>query len=297
MKINKSILAGVLAFGLTASLTACTGSPAVSSSAAESSAAPASSSEPASSESAPAGEGKTIVVGASPAPHSEILEAIKPVLAEQGITLEIKEFTDYVIPNLALDEGDIDANYFQHLPYLENFNTENKTNLSSAVAVHFEPLGVYPGKTASLDALADGATIAVPSDPTNEARALQLFQKLGFIKLTEGVGLDATPLDIIENTKNLNFKEIEAAQLPRVLPDVDLAVINGNYALGAGIADKMITSEDAASDAAQKFANILAVRTGDESRPEIQALVQALTSQTAKEFIEKSYTGTVIPVF
>lgn len=296
MKQFKNTLAALLALSLTAALSACGGTPATSSSsAAASSSAPASSDASASSD-APAAT-TTIVVGASPAPHAEILEAVKPVLAEQGITLEIKEFTDYVIPNMALEEGDLDANYFQHLPYLENFNTENNTKLSSAVAVHFEPLGVYPGKTASIEALADGAIIAVPSDPTNEARALQTLQTLGLIKLKDGVGLNATPLDIVENPKNITFKEIEAAQLPRTLPDVDLAVINGNYALDGGVADTMLASEDPKSEAAQKFANILAVRTGDESRPEIQALVKALTSETAKKFINDTYTGTVLPVF
>ena len=222
---------------------------------------------------------------------------MKPVLAEQGVDLQIVEFTDYVMPNKALDAGDIDANYFQHFPYLDNFNAENGTDLVSAAAIHFEPLGVYPGKTTSLDALADGATIAVPNDPTNEARALLLLQKLGYIKLTDGAGLEATPLDIVENTKNLKFQELEAAQLPNVLPDVDLAVINGNYAVGAGIEGTVLTTEDKDSEAAQEFANIIAVRSGDESRDDIQKLVAALESDAVAAFINEKYSGTVIPVF
>ncbi|WP_302823078.1 MetQ/NlpA family ABC transporter substrate-binding protein, partial [uncultured Anaerotruncus sp.] len=245
----------------------------------------------------PAAELAVLKVGASPAPHAEILEQVKPALAEQGIDLQIVEFTDYVMPNKALDAGDIDANYFQHFPYLENFDAENGTDLVSAAAIHFEPLGVYPGKTASLDALADGATVAVPNDPTNEARALLLLEKLGYIKLTEGAGLEATPLDITENTKNLKFQELEAAQLPNVLPDVDLAVINGNYAVGAGIADSVLTTEDKDSEAAQEFANIIAVRNGDESRDDIKKLVAALESDEVAAFIIEKYSGTVIPVF
>ena len=198
---------------------------------------------------------------------------------------------------MALDEGDIDANYFQHYPYLADFNEKNGTDLISAGAIHFEPLGVYPGKTASIEALADGATIAVPNDATNEARALLLLEKLGLIKLADGVGLAATPLDITENTKNIKFEEIEAAQVPNVLPDVDLAVINGNYALGAGLAGQVLTTEDKDSEAAQEFANVVAVRAGDESRPEIQKLIAALQSDGTAAFINEKYNGTVIPVF
>ncbi len=236
-------------------------------------------------------------VGASPAPHAEILENIKPLLEKDGITLEIVEFTDYVIPNQALDAGDIDANYFQHLPYLEDFNAKNGTNLSSAGAIHFEPLGLYPGKTASLDDLEEGATVAVPNDTTNEARALLLLQKLELITLKEGVGLEATPLDIVDNPKDLKFNEMEAALLPSVLPDVDLAVINGNYAVGAGIEDTVLTTEDKESEAAKEFANVVAVRTGDEGKAPIQKLLAALQSEENAKFIDEKYNGTVIPVF
>lgn len=292
-KISR-LLALVLALALALSLAACGGEPAPAE--APSSEAPAEAA-PSGEAAEPAAELAVLKVGASPAPHAEILEQVKPVLAEEGVDLQIVEFTDYVMPNKALDAGDIDANYFQHFPYLDNFNAENGTDLVSAAAIHFEPLGVYPGKTTSLDALADGATIAVPNDPTNEARALLLLQKLGYIKLTDGVGLEATPLDIVENTKNLKFQELEAAQLPNVLPDVDLAVINGNYAVGAGIEGTVLTTEDKDSEAAQEFANIIAVRSGDESRDDIQKLVAALESDAVAAFINKKYSGTVIPVF
>lgn len=294
MKKLAKLLALLLALTLAFSLAACGGEPAPAGTPSSEAPAEAAPSEDAAE---PAAELAVLKVGASPAPHAEILEQVKPVLAEQGIDLQIVEFTDYVMPNKALDAGDIDANYFQHFPYLENFDAENGTDLVSAAAIHFEPLGVYPGKTASLDALADGATVAVPNDPTNEARALLLLEKLGYIKLTEGAGLEATPLDITENTKNLKFQELEAAQLPNVLPDVDLAVINGNYAVGAGIADSVLTTEDKDSEAAQEFANIIAVRNGDESRDDIKKLVAALESDEVAAFITEKYSGTVIPVF
>lgn len=302
MKSIKQLFASALALTCALSLAACGGSAAPASSS-----APAPAPSTAEEASAPvdatasatvsSGDAVTIKVGASPAPHAEILESIKPALAAEGVNLEIVEFTDYVIPNMALDEGDIDANYFQHYPYLADFNEKNGTDLVSAGAIHFEPLGIYPGKTASIEALADGATIAIPNDATNEARALLLLEKLGLIKLADGVGLSATPLDITENTKNIKFEEIEAAQVPNVLPDVDLAVINGNYALGAGLAGKVLTTEDKDSEAAQEFANIVAVRTGDESRPETQKLIAALQSDETAAFINEKYNGTVIPVF
>ena len=302
MKSIKQLFASALALTCAFSLAACGGSaapastsaPAPAPSTAEEASAPV---DATASATVSSGDAVTIKVGASPAPHAEILESIKPALAAEGVNLEIVEFTDYVIPNMALDEGDIDANYFQHYPYLADFNEKNGTDLVSAGAIHFEPLGIYPGKTASIEALADGATIAIPNDATNEARALLLLEKLGLIKLADGVGLSATPLDITENTKNIKFEEIEAAQVPNVLPDVDLAVINGNYALGAGLAGKVLTTEDKDSEAAQEFANIVAVRTGDESRPEIQKLIAALQSDETAAFINEKYNGTVIPVF
>lgn len=290
MKNMKKILAFTMAFALTA-LTAGCGQKAETESTSDTQAAKDSSSETASDEAV------TIKIGASPAPHAEILESIKPILEEQGVILEIQEFTDYVLPNKALDAGDIDANYFQHLPFLEKFNEENGTDLISAAAIHFEPLGVYPGKTADVDALPEKASIAVPNDPTNEARALLLLEKLGLLTMKEDAGLESTPLDIVENPKNIDFEEVEAAQLPNVLPDVDVAVINGNYSVSAGIQDTVLTTEDKESEAAQKFANIIAVRAGDEERPEIQKLVAALQSEEVAKFISEKYNGTVIPVF
>ena len=297
MKHIAKLFAPALALTLSLSLAACGGTSPASSAAPASSEAPASSSEAASSEAPAAPEAVTLKVGASPAPHAEILENIKPLLEKDGITLEIVEFTDYVIPNQALDAGDIDANYFQHLPYLEDFNAKNGTNLSSAGAIHFEPLGLYPGKTASLDDLEEGATVAVPNDTTNEARALLLLQKLELITLKEGVGLEATPLDIVDNPKDLKFNEMEAALLPSVPPDVDLAVINGNYAVGAGIENTVLTAEDKESEAAKEFANVVAVRTGDEGKAPIQKLLAALQSEENAKFIDEKYNGTVIPVF
>ena len=297
MKHIAKLFAPALALTLSLSLAACGGTSPASSAAPASSEAPASSSEAASSEAPAAPEAVTLKVGASPAPHAEILENIKPLLEKDGITLEIVEFTDYVIPNQALDAGDIDANYFQHLPYLEDFNAKNGTNLSSAGAIHFEPLGLYPGKTASLDDLEEGTTVAVPNDTTNEARALLLLQKLELITLKEGIGLEATPLDIVDNPKDLKFNEMEAALLPSVLPDVDLAVINGNYAVGAGIEDTVLTTEDKESEAAKEFANVVAVRTSDEGKAPIQKLLAALQSEENAKFIDEKYNGTVIPVF
>lgn len=275
MRLSHKLLAGLCAAVLTFSFAGC------------GAAAPETSAE---------GSAK-LVVGASPSPHAEILEAVRDQLAEQGIELEIEEFTDYVMPNKALANGDLDANFFQHKPYLDNFNAENGTKLTSAGAIHFEPLGVYAGTTSDLSQVPDGAKVAVPNDPTNEARALQLLQAQGLLTLKEGAGLNATVLDIVENPHNLEISELEAAQLPRVLPSLDFAVINGNYAVDAGITDKVIVSEDKESEAAQTYGNIIAVREGDESRPEIQALVKALQSEECRAFIEETYGTTVIPVF
>lgn len=242
---------------------------------------------------------KTIVVGASPSPHAEILKEAAKVLEQDGYTLEIKEYSDYVQPNLALDSGDLDANYFQHLPYLEEFNVENGTKLSSAGAVHYEPFGIYPGKTSSLDELAEGASVGVPNDATNEARALLLLEANGLIQLKEGAGLNATIHDIEVNDKNLDIREIEAAQLPRSLQDLDIAVINGNYAIEAGlsVANDTLVTEDAASVAATTYGNIVAVRTGDENTEKTQALLKALQSQEVKDFITETYHGAVVPLF
>lgn len=278
------IAAAVLA---ATALTACGGSKPAETTAAETVAA----------EEAPA-ELKEIVVGASPAPHAEILEAVAGTLEENGYKLVIKEYTDYVQPNLALDTGDLDANYFQHFPYLEQFNAENGTRLVSAGAIHYEPFGIYAGKTASLDALADGAKVAVPNDATNEARALLLLEAQGLIKLTEGVGLKATKTDVVENLKNLEILEIEAAQVPRSLQDVDIAVVNGNYAIEAGLkVSDALATEDAESIAATTYGNIIAVQEGRENDEAILALIEALTGEDAKAFIESTYEGAVVPLF
>ena len=220
-----------------------------------------------------------IRVGASPTPHAEILKVANDVLKPQGYELQIIEYSDYVQPNMALEGKELDANFFQHKPYLDDFNKEKGTKLVSIGTVHYEPFGIYAGKTKSLDALKDGAMVAVPNDTTNEARALLLLQSNGLIKLKDGAGLTATRRDIAENPKKLKIEEIEAAQLVRALPDVDLAIINGNYAIlgGLKVADAL-SAEKADSIAATTYANILAVRAGDENRPELKALINALKS-------------------
>ncbi|MBQ2753212.1 MAG: MetQ/NlpA family ABC transporter substrate-binding protein [Firmicutes bacterium] len=240
-----------------------------------------------------------IKVGATPAPHAEILEAVKDTLLEEGIELEIVEFNDYVIPNTSTESGELDANYFQHQPYLTDFNAQNGTHLVSVASIHYEPFGIYGGKTKSLEELADGATIAVPNDGTNEARALMLLQAQGLITLKADAGFTATILDIESNPKNLDIKELEAAQLPRTLQDVDLAVINGNYAIEAGLnaGKDALAVEDANSEAAQTYANILVVKEGNENNEAVQALAKALMSETAKEFMNATYEGAVLPMF
>ena len=242
---------------------------------------------------------KTLVVGASTTPHAEILRVAAKVLEKDGYTLKIKEFDDYVMPNTTLDSGELDANYFQHKPYLDDFNTENKTQLVSAAAIHYEPLGIYAGKTKTIDALDNGAQIAVPNDTTNEARALMLLEVQGLIKIDPEAGFKATVKDIISNPKNLKIVEIEAAQLGRSLPDVDLAVINGNYAIKAGlnVETDALAKEEKDSNAATTYANIVAVKKGDENREDIKALIGALTSDEVKTYINETYGGAVLPIF
>ena len=235
-------------------------------------------------------------VGASPAPHAEILEAANALLAPQGIQLEIVEFDEYVLPNTALEEGDLDANYFQHKPYLDTFNEGNGTHLVSAAAIHYEPLGIYPGKTASLDAVQNGAKIAVPNDGSNEARALYLLEAQGLFTVDHAAGFAATVLDITENPKNIEIIELDADKIPSAVGDVDLAVINGNYAIAAAINNTVLTQEDAASESATTYANVLAVRAGDETRPEILALIKALQSDEISKFIKDKYQGSVVPM-
>ena len=244
-------------------------------------------------------ETKKIVVGASVTPHAEILEKAKSILAAQGYELQIIEYTDYVQPNVALDAGDLDANYFQHQPYLDQFNAERGMDLVSVAIIHYEPFGIYPGKTKTFEELKDGAQIAVPNDGTNEARALLLLEAQGLIKLKEGVGMEATKNDIAENPKNIDVIEIEAAQLARSLQDVDMAVINGNFAIQAelNVAKDAIAVEDKESLAADTYGNIIAVKKGDEEREEIKALVNALKSDEIKKFINDTFEGAVVPKF
>lgn len=238
---------------------------------------------------------KTIKVGASPTPHAEILSQVKDKLAENGYTLEIVEYNDYIQPNTALSSGELDANYFQHVTYLKNYNQENGTNLVSAASIHFEPMRIYAGKTKSITDLADGATISVPNDTTNEARALLLLQQEGLIKLKEGVGTNATKIDIAENPKNLQINEVEAAQVPRTVNDVDLVVVNCNYALSAGLdTNDSLAVESDSGEAAQSYANVIAVKEGNENSEKIKALVDALKSEDVKKYIEEHYKGAVV---
>lgn len=242
-----------------------------------------------------------IRVAASPTPHAEILAVAAEILAQEGYELEIVEYDDYVQPNLVVDSGELDANYFQHSPYLESFNAENGTQIVSVGLIHYEPFGIYAGKTASLEELPDGAEIIIPNDGSNETRALLLLQQEGLIKLADGIDAssNATVYDIAENPKNLVITEMDAAQLARSLPDVDLAVINGNFALAAGLnaAEDALAVEDASGDAAQTYANLLGVKAGRENDPAIQALLRALQSDQVRDFINENFGGAVVPIF
>lgn len=281
-KTIAAILAGALC--LTA-LTACGGSKTDSAAADSSSAA--------------AGDDKTITVGATPTPHAEILNAAKDALKAEGYTLNVVEFTDYVQPNTALVDGDLDANYFQHTPYLNNFNKENGTDLVSAFDMHYEPFGIYAGKTASIEELKDGASIAIPNDGSNETRALLLLQDAGLIKLKNPKDINATPKDVTSNPKNLKFKELEAAVVPTVIKDVDIAALNGNYAIQAGFdptKDTLVT-EKADGLAAKTYQNILVVKEGNENTAKTKELKKALKSDEVRDYINKNYKGAVVPVF
>ena len=275
-----SLLAGCGSSGSSASAPAASGS-------ATGSAAPA--------------ETVTLKVGASITPHAEILAQCKPILAEQGIDLEVVEYTDYVQPNTAVEEGDLDANYFQHVNYLNWFNGDYGTHLVSACTVHYEPFGIYAGKVSAIADLKDGDEIAVPNDGSNETRALLLLQQEGVITLNDGItaASNATIQDIASYNVKVNIREMEAAQLTLSLPDVAMAVINGNYALQGGLnaATDALAIEDSQGDAAQEYANILAVKEGRENDAAIQALVEALHSDTVKTYIENTYSGAVVPLF
>ena len=238
----------------------------------------------------------TIKVAASATPHAEILEESKPILEKEGWDLEVTVFDDYVQPNLVVESGDFDANYFQHIPYLDNFNEEQGTHLVNAGGIHYEPFGIYPGTKKSLDELEDGDTIAVPNDTTNEARAL-LLQDNGVITLKDGAGLEATVKDIEENPKNIKIEELEAAQVSRVKDEVAFVVLNGNYALQAGysVSKDSIAHETSDSEAAKTYVNVIAVKEGNEESEAIKALVDTLKSDEIKDFINEKYDGAVIP--
>ena len=237
----------------------------------------------------------TLTVAASPTPHAVILEQCVPILAEQGIELVVNQYDDYVVPNTAVEDGDEDANDVQHLPYLEEFNESRGTHLVSVASVHIEPMGIYAGQTTSLEDLPDGAVIGVPNDPTNEGRALLLLQSQGLITLDDSSNLTATPNNIVANPKNLEFREIEAQTLPSSLPDLDLAVINSNYALGAGLNPSTDALAIESSDS--PYVNVLVVKEGNEDNEAIQALVEALHSDTIRDFINEEFDGAVVPAF
>ena len=280
--MNKKFLSLALALVLSLSLAAC-GSKKEEAPAAAPAETPAETTEPV-----------VLNVAASSTPHAEILEQVVDVLAEQGIDLQIHEYGDYVVPNTAVEEGEEDANYFQHIPYLESFNEKEGTHLVSVGGIHIEPMGVYAGKTASLEELPDGAEIAVPNDPTNEGRALLLLEAQGLIKLADSSNLEATPNDIVENPKNLTFTEVEAATIPSIASEVDLAVINSNYALGAGL--NPVEDALALESSDSPYVNVLVCKEGNENNAAIQALAEALHSDAVKNYIAENFDGAVIAV-
>ena len=299
--MKKKLLAVILTAALAAGVLSACGStketaPAETESAAQET-APAET-EGAAQEAAESTEAKgTIKVAATSVPHAEILEAAKPILAQQGWNLEVTEFQDYVQPNEVVEAGDFDANYFQHVPYLNSFNEEKGTHLVSVGEIHYEPLGIYPGTASDLANIEDGAEIAIPNDTTNEARALLLLQDNGLITLKDGVGIEATVNDIAENPHNIKFNELEAAQVSRVLPEVSYAVLNGNYALEAGLnAQKdALAIETSDSEAAKTYVNIIVVKEGNENNEGVNALVDVLKSDEIKKFINDTYQGSVVP--
>lgn len=238
----------------------------------------------------------TITVAATPVPHAEILEAAKPLLKEQGWTLEVVEFTDYVQPNEVVESGDLDANYFQHINYLNSYNEEKGTHLVNAGEIHYEPLGIYVGKESDLANISDGAEIAVPNDTTNCARALLLLEAQGLITLDPEAGITATEQDIVENPHNIKIVPLAAEQVARTLPDVAFGVINGNYALQAGLTtEDAVALETSDSEAIQQYVNVIAVKEGNENNEGIKALVEVLKSDEIKNFINKNYQGSVVP--
>ena len=313
--MKKRFIAGILTAALTLGvLTACGSSDEAASSPAADNAAEAEVSEP---EAEPAAEEEaeaaadeasaeeeaeveskgTITVAASATPHAEVLEQAKPILAEQGWDLEITVFDDYVQPNLVVESGDFDANYFQHIPYLDSFNEEQGTHLVNAGGIHYEPFGIYPGTKNDLSTLESGDVIAVPNDTTNEARALLLLQDNGILTLKDGVGLEATVRDIVDNPHEIDIQELEAAQVPRVKDEVAFAVMNGNYAMEAGfsVSKDAVAYEKSDSEAAQTYVNVIAVKEGNENNEGIKALVEVLKSDAIVDYINNTYDGGVIP--
>ena len=294
-----SLFVAALGIALAFGLTACGGNSANSSASGSDSSASASSGSASASSAnassvAAASDDKVIKVGATPTPHAEILnDVVAPLVEKAGYKLEVVEFTDYVLPNTATEDGEIDANYFQHIPYLDDFNAEQGTHLVNVAGVHIEPMRIYAGKTASLDDLADGAQVAVPNDTTNEARALLLLQTAGLIELNDPTNLASTPKDIKSNPKNLKFVEVEAATVPTVLQDVDIAVINTNYALGANLSADLILQTEAGDS---PYVNVVVVKEGNESSDKTKVLVDAISSQDVKDYITKTYNGEVVPV-
>jgi D-methionine transport system substrate-binding protein len=243
---------------------------------------------------------KTLVVGASPTPHALILEAARPAIEAAGYQLKIVEFTDYVLPNLSLQDGELDANYFQHLPYLEDFNVNNDTDLVSALAVHFEPLGIYAGKKTSLAQVASGDRIAIPNDNTNGGRALLLLAQEGLLTAKEGTaakGIAVTLDDFDNSLYQLDIYRTNAEAVPAALGDVAFGVINGNYALSAQVTDSILAQESTESAAALTYANIIAVKAGNENAEAITVLKAALTTETVRSYIQDTFGGVVVPVF
>ena len=294
-KLAAVLLTGVLAFG---TLTGCGSSTEEAPAQDSTTEAEAGETADEAGEAEAAGDLQVITVAASATPHAEILEQAKPLLAEQGYDLQVTVFDDYVQPNMVVDSGDFDANYFQHKQYLEAFNEERGTDLANAGGIHYEPFGIYPSAKASLDELSEGATIAVPNDTTNEARAQLLLQDNGIITLKEGAGLMATVTDIVENPMNVESVELEAAQVPRVVGETSYVVMNGNYALQAGysVATDALAYEQADSDASQTYVNVIAVKAGNEESDAVKALVDVLKSDEIAAYINDTYQGAVIPV-
>ena len=294
-KLAAVLLTGVLAFGTLTGCGSSTEEAPVQDSTTE---AEAGETADEAGEAEAAGDLQVITVAASATPHAEILEQAKPLLAEQGYDLQVTVFDDYVQPNMVVDSGDFDANYFQHKQYLEAFNEERGTDLANAGGIHYEPFGIYPSAKASLDELSEGDTIAVPNDTTNEARALLLLQDNGIITLKEGAGLMATVTDIVENPMNVEIVELEAAQVPRVVGETSYVVMNGNYALQAGysVATDALAYEQADSEASQTYVNVIAVKAGNEESDAVKALVDVLKSDEIAAYINDTYQGAVIPV-